>query len=127
MTALRCLGGLTAIAIAAGAWAGCGDDKPAGKASSSAAILDHARCERLAKACGTGKHVATLTEDCDRAAEKLDKRGCAPQAAEVYGCYERKLCGKKDPVWALDDLRVLAERHEACATEREALRACVAK
>ncbi|HUQ06796.1 MAG TPA: hypothetical protein VM261_30040 [Kofleriaceae bacterium] len=127
MTALRFLGCLTAVTIAAGASGGCGDDKPAAKTTKSAAVLDHARCERLAKACSEGKHVTTLTDDCDRAVEKLSKRGCEMPAAEVYGCYEQKLCGKNDKVWALDDLRVLAERHDACETEREALRACVAK
>jgi hypothetical protein len=119
---------LTAAAVTIGASVGCGDDKPKDKkAAKSTAVLDHAGCERLAKACGDGKHVATITSDCDSAVEKLSKRGCAAPAAELYGCYEQKLCGKNDKVWALDDLRVLAERHEACTTEREALRACVAK
>lgn len=90
-------------------------------------MLDKARCEQLAKACSDEKHADELVEECVKAADKLGSRGCTASAVALYGCYEEKLCGKRDKVWTLDDLRVLAERHDVCDSERKALRTCVAK
>lgn len=90
-------------------------------------MLDDARCEQLAKACSDEKHADKLVDECVKAAAKLGSRGCTESAVALYSCYEQKLCGKSDKVWTLDDLRVLAERHEVCDSERKALRACVAK
>lgn len=122
MAARTFLGCLVAAAVVLTA---CGDGK--GKANKGASTLDSASCEQLAKACSDDKHVEKLADECTRAGDKLGKRGCTETAATLYGCYEKKLCGKSDKVWTLDDLRVLAERHQVCASEREALRACVAK
>jgi hypothetical protein len=110
--------------------AACKDDStfdPGSKKPGAAAKLDGDRCEAMAKACSDEKHVSKLAEECSRAGVKLGQRGCTLSAATLYECYETKLCGKSDKVWTLDDLRVLAERHEVCKSEREALRACVAK
>ena len=89
--------------------------------------LDGDRCEQMAKACSDDKHVSKLAEECSKAGVKLGQRGCTLSAAALYQCYETKLCGQSDKVWTLDDLRVLAERHDVCKSEREALRECVAK
>jgi hypothetical protein len=124
MAPRRLLGCLAAAALAAGAWAGCGDDKPNAKPG---AVLDSARCQKLAKSCSDEKHEDKLVGECVKAADKLGPRGCNEAAVALYDCYEQKLCGKSDKVWTLDDLRVLAERHEVCDSERKALRACVTK
>src|SRR5262245_37536749 len=126
----RVLGRLPLAALVLCTWAACSDDKsdkaPAKGGSSIAADLS-ARCEPLAKACGdTDKHVAKLLEECKGTAKQADQR-CAAEAAAIYACYETQLCGKGDKVWTLDDLRVLADRHGACAAERDALRACAEK
>ncbi|HEY5937809.1 MAG TPA: hypothetical protein VIU61_24340, partial [Kofleriaceae bacterium] len=83
------------------------------------------RCDRLGKACGDGaKHVTKLTAECKQAAKRQTQSSCARAAITAYDCYETKLCGRKDKVWALDDLRILSERKARCAAEAEAVRAC---
>jgi hypothetical protein len=118
------------------AWTACSDDKHGDKASAKGATAKTApatapdlgaRCQPLATACGdTDKHIAKILEECTATAEQAEHR-CAAEALAVFDCYEKDLCGKGDKVWSLDDLRVLAERHGACATQREALRGCAAK
>lgn len=125
----RGLGCLGVAAIAVLALAACKDDSkfdPRKKKADTPA-LDGDRCEEMANACSDDKHVSKLAEECSKAGVKLGQRGCTLSAATLYQCYETKLCGKADKVWTLDDLRVLAERHEVCKSEREALRACVSK
>jgi hypothetical protein len=115
--------------VAVLALAACNDDSkfdPRKKTAPSPA-LDGDRCEEMAKACSDEKHVSKLAGECSKAGVKLGQRGCTLSAATLYQCYETKLCGKSDKVWTLDDLRVLAERHDVCKSEREALRECVAK
>ena len=117
--------GLPAVALALAAWTACkGDaDKPADKPAG--ANLD-ARCERLAKACGDKpKHLDKITAECKQAAVKQLDKGCIDRVTIVYDCYEQELCSKGDRVWAVDDLRVLSDRHSRCVAERAALRACV--
>jgi hypothetical protein len=85
------------------------------------------RCEQLAKACGEkDKHVEILVAECTQAANKQVEKSCADQAIALYDCYEKSLC-TKEKVWALDDFRVLANRHGKCKAEREALDKCVEK
>jgi hypothetical protein len=84
------------------------------------------RCDKLAKACGdTDKHVEKIADGCKQAAK--DQSTCTDKVLALYDCYEKELCGKTDKVWALDDLRVLAERKTKCAAEREAARTCAGK
>jgi hypothetical protein len=133
MAPRRGLGCLGVAAIAALALMACKDDSKfdprsrGKKGGGEASALDGDRCEQMAKACSDEKHVSKLAEECSKAGVKLGQRGCTLSAATLYECYETKLCGKADKVWTLDDLRVLAERHEVCKSEREALRECVSK
>jgi hypothetical protein len=121
MILLRCLPRIGLAVAVAVAWAGCGD----GDGTPAGAALK-ARCAQLAKACGDQeKHVEDILEACTEAAETQIARGCAAQAVAAYTCFEDSLCGKDDEVWALDDLRVLSERHEACLAPREALSTCL--
>ena len=113
-------------------WVGCGGDKEEkagkteGKKVTMAALL--ARCDQLGKACGDSeKHTATIITECKQGAEKQLANGCAESAIAAFDCYEGELCGKGDKVWALDDLRVLSERHGKCAIEREANLKCVGR
>jgi hypothetical protein len=86
------------------------------------------RCEQLGRVCGDkDKHDQKIIDGCKAAATKQVEKGCTDQAAAVYDCYEKELCGGDEKVWALDDLRVLADRHKKCETERAALRECVDK
>ena len=86
------------------------------------------RCEQLAKICGdTDKHIEKLLDECKQAAAKLTDKACEAKVVAAYDCYENELCNKTDKVWALDDLRVLTERHKKCIAERDAARACSAK
>lgn len=88
----------------------------------------HERCERLGKACGQGpKRVSKIIAECTQAAATQIERGCAAAATAAYDCYEAKLCGKPDPVWALDDLRVLSARKTQCVAEDNALRTCTGR
>jgi hypothetical protein len=117
MAPRRSLGGLALAALVVCAWAACKDQEP------RAAELGD-RCQQLATACGDqDKHIAKLVEECTAATSQLERR-CTAQVIALHDCYEKQLCGKDDKVWALDDLRVLAERHGQCGAEREALRAC---
>jgi hypothetical protein len=111
------LGSLLLAAVAFCALAACNKKPAAGE-------LD-ARCEQLAKTCGDkDKHSDKLLEECkDAAAKQIDK--CKDKALAAYDCYEKELCGGADKVWALDDFRVLADRHKKCTGERDALRDCM--
>jgi hypothetical protein len=85
-----------------------------------------ARCAKLAAACGDkDKHVDKIADGCKAAAKKEGEKGCADKASALYDCYEKEVCGKADKIWALDDMRVLAERANVCAAERTALTTCV--
>ena len=102
---------------------GCKDKAKTG----GAADLD-ARCEQMAKACGDNdKHIEKLIEECKDTAKKQVEKGCADKAIAVYDCYQKEACGKGDRVWALEDLRVLADRQKQCVAERDALGQCVGK
>jgi hypothetical protein len=86
----------------------------------------HARCEQLAKACGEGaKRIAKIVAECTKAAETQIERKCTDVALTAYDCYEGRLCGKSDHIWALEDLRVLSVRNDKCVAEGDALRACL--
>ena len=115
-----CLGFLAIAALALG----CGGSGKGG-------VKLEARCEQLAKTCGDGakseKQTAALIEECKVAAATQIKRGCTAKALAAYDCFEKKVCGQGEPVWALDDFRVLTKRHGACIVERDALDACVGK
>lgn len=92
-------------------------------ATSPAALLE--RCEQLGTACtDTPKRKAKVIDECKQAAAKQVQQGCTGEAISLYECYESKLCGKADKVWALKDLGVLAGRHGKCSTEEAALRRC---
>jgi hypothetical protein len=58
------------------------------------------------------------------AAKKHAAKGCTEKATAAYDCYQNELCGKAEKVWALPDLGVLAERHNKCIAQRNALRTC---
>lgn len=108
---------------------GCKDKDKGGttKTSGTAADLDQ-RCQHLAAACGDqGKHVDKIADECKVTAKTQVAKGCTGAAIAAYRCYEAELCGKADKVWAVDDLRVLAERQGKCVDERAALATCVAK
>lgn len=78
--------------------------------------------------CGDkDKHVEKLVEECSTNATKQVDKDCADKAAALYDCYQKELCGKVEKVWALDDLRVLADRHKKCIAEHKALTDCEAK
>ncbi len=119
---LRCL---TAVAFAL--LSACkGDDTKVKITPSTPAELD-AACERIGKSCADQeKHVGKVTEACKKAV-KVETKGCPDKLLAVYGCYDKELCGGGDKVWALDDLRVLAERHNKCAAERAAAKDCLTK
>ena len=116
------------------AWTACKDkDEDGGKGKDTVGVEDRAddlnqRCEQLGMICGEkDKHTAKVIDECTLAAKQQLEKGCTGKAVAVYDCYERELCGKGDKVWALDDFRVLAERHGKCIVERDALRTCVEK
>jgi hypothetical protein len=86
------------------------------------------QCEQLGTACGAEqKHQQKILDECKQGVDKLAEKGCADETAAAYACYQKELCGKGDPVWTIEDLRVLAERHDKCTTERNAVRDCVTK
>ena len=121
MALRRLFGCLPAVALAVCMWTGCKnkDAAPTG--------LDK-RCEQLAKACGDkDKHSDKLADECKQAAQKQTEKTCTDKAVAAYDCYEKELCGKEDKVWALDDFRVLADRHKKCVAERDALKDCATK
>jgi hypothetical protein len=117
-----------ASALAICAWTGCKDDaKPADTpvAATAGSGLEP-RCDQLAKACGdNAKHTEKIAVECKQVAAKQWAKNCVSQASVVYDCYEKELCAKGDKVWALDDLRVLSDRHTRCVAERNLLRTCV--
>jgi hypothetical protein len=96
------------------------------KAKAPAGSLD-AKCEALATVCGdTDKHIAKILDECKQTNAKLGAP-CTDKASAAYDCYTKELCGGKDKVWALDDLRVLVDRHGKCVAERDAVKACTPK
>jgi hypothetical protein len=132
MSLRRRFGWLPIAAVIAFGWTGCGKDKDDGtekgaggtSAASSADLV--ARCDELAKTCGDKeKHIQTIAAECKEAAREQVASGCTEKAVAAYDCYLKELCGKADKVWALDDLRVLSDRHGKCVAERDASRACV--
>jgi len=114
-SSLGCL--LAALALSA---TGCkGKDD---KASSG----PDARCEQLGKTCGdSDKHSQKIVDECKKAAAK--QASCADKLSALYDCYEKDVCGKSDKVWALEDMRVLADRNQKCVDERNAVSACAPK
>jgi len=103
---------------------GCKGKDDAAKTQAAAATLDKP-CEEIAKACGDSpKHVDKIIADCKQAATTQAAKGCTDKASALYACYMKDTCGTGDKVWALDDLRVLAERHGKCAAERTAIASC---
>lgn len=84
------------------------------------------RCEQLGKICGdTDAHIAKIVDACKQAATK--QASCADKVTALYDCYEKDVCNKADRVWALEDMRVLAERNKLCAAERTAVATCGGK
>lgn len=134
MSLRRRLGWVPIAALVVCAWAGCGKDKEAGSGkgeegtgeASSADLVT--RCDELAKSCGDKeKHIQAIASACKEVAKEQVASGCTEKAVAAYDCYLKQLCGKADKVWALDDLRVLSDRHGKCVAERDASRACVEK
>lgn len=122
MAARRLLGCLPVAALALYAGTAC-NDKGEG-AQVSVAELEQ-RCERLGKVCADkGKHVEKVIDECKQAAKTQVENGCAAKVIAVYDCYEKEVCGNGDKVWTIEDLRVLAERHNTCVAERAASNAC---
>ncbi len=121
---LPCLVGAALLAAAVTA-CDSSEEKPGGAKGAGSLV---ARCEQMAKACGDKeKHVAKIVAECQASGSSRTGARCEAQAIAVYDCYEKQLCAGKDKVWALDDLRVLAERHAKCVAERDALRTCALK
>ena len=97
---------------------------PQTAAPASPELLDK-RCEQLAKACGAkDKHQAKIIEECKAAAKDQVEKGCREKVAAAYDCYEKEIC-EADKVWAMDDFRVLVDRHKKCVAERTASDACI--
>ena len=122
------LGCLPVAALAICAWTACKDKGDAAKTQPSADELGR-RCVQLAKACGEKDiHIGKIAEECILAAKKQVENSCAAKAFAVYDCYEKEICGKfeNEKVWAIDDFRVLAERHSRCLAQRNTSEACVA-
>jgi hypothetical protein len=113
--ALGCL--VAALALYATACKGK-DDKQAGGVD--------AMCDHLGKTCGDNdKHSQKIVDECKQAV--ANQASCADKLKAVYDCYEKEVCGKADKVWALDDMRVLADRNNKCAAERNAVSECAPK
>jgi hypothetical protein len=126
MALRRLLGCLPVAALVVCAWTACKDKADVAKTQPSATDLN-GLCDRLGKLCGdSDKHVEKIIEECKQAAKKHVEKGCADKASDVYGCYAKDVCAGSDKVWALDDLRVLADRHGKCVAERNAARECFA-
>jgi hypothetical protein len=86
------------------------------------------RCEQLGKTCGDkDNHQDKIVEQCKQAAKIQAANGCAAKAVTAYDCYEKEICTKADKVWAMDDFRVLAERHSKCVAERNASEECLGR
>ena len=122
------LGCLSAAALTLCVPSACKDsDTKVTITSSTPAELDKG-CERIGKSCADQeKHVMKVTDACKKAVKDDSKKGCPDKVLAVYDCYDKELCGGGDKVWALDDLRVLAERHNKCAAERAAAKDCLTK
>src|SRR5512140_2775934 len=71
-------------------------------------------CDQLAKTCSDDKHASKLADECAAAA----KQGCPDKVSAMYACYEKDVCSASDKAWALEDLKKLADRKQACAAER---------
>jgi hypothetical protein len=132
MTPRRLLGfvPVLALTLALCALSGCKDKdkgKGGGKGDNAQAGADlMTRCDQQGKACGDNdKHTQKIMDECKVAAKEQVVSGCTEKTVAAYDCYEKELCGKGDKVWALDDLRVLSERHVKCAAERQASQTCV--
>ena len=125
----RLLGWVPVAALALCVLSACKGDKDAkkgdsGKTHASADLMT--RCDELAKSCGDNdKHVQKIAAECKETAKEQVASGCTEKAIAAYDCYLKELCGKADEVWALDDLRVLSDRHKKCVAERDAAAACV--
>jgi hypothetical protein len=118
------LGCLPVAALAVCAWMAIGCSK--GKNEQDFGL--DKRCEQLGRLCGDkDKHDEKIITECKAASQKQVEKACTEKVTTLYDCYEKELCGKGEPVWALDDLRVLADRHKKCNAERDALRECVSK
>ncbi len=104
--------------------AACKGKGEAAASVSNPAELDK-RCEQVAKVCGDqGKHVEKILDECRHDAKPQIETGCTDKAIAVYDCYLKQVCGSGDKVWALQDVRVLADRHGKCVAEQAAVRAC---
>ena len=114
--------GCLLAALALPAWLACKDKGDAhGK-------LEPARCAQLANACGdTSKHIDKITEGCLEDLKGQTDKGCADKVSAAYDCYEKEVCGKGNKIWALEDLKVLADRNKLCVDVRAAADACVGK
>ncbi|MDB4963594.1 MAG: hypothetical protein JWP01_3593 [Myxococcales bacterium] len=118
----RLLGSLAIAAV--GVLTACKDKGAAAPTQGSAADLDK-RCELVAKACGDkAKHVEKILDECKQAAKKQVAASCTDKAIATYDCYVKDLCGNGDKVWALQDVRVLADRHGKCVAEQTTLGTC---
>ena len=84
------------------------------------------RCEQLGKACGAkDKHEEKITGECKAAAKAQADKGCTDKVVALYDCYEKEICEPVNKVWAMDDFRVLVDRHKKCEAERKASDECV--
>jgi hypothetical protein len=102
---------------------GCKDDA----SKTKTAGLDK-QCEQLANTCGDkDKHIDKLIDECKQAAKKHVDKGCGDKLESLHACYAKEVCGGTEKVWALDDLRVLANRHEKCMIQRADARSCIDK
>ncbi len=100
--------------------------KDATKAAPPEPVPLPTQCERLGHACGdTAKHITAVIAQCKDGVADLTAKKCDAQANKLYECYAAKVCGKNAKIWALEDLRVLAQRHHQCAAEATALQSCV--
>src|ERR1051326_7897907 len=105
-----------------------GDDRKPAAAAAAGAAGAAQRCDQLAQACGDNdKHVQKIAEECKQDAAQEAGSGCLDKVVAAYDCYQRELCGKGEPVWSLDDLRVLSDRHQKCLAERSAIVGCGGK
>jgi hypothetical protein len=112
---LGCLALFFAIAAA-----GCKD-----KGTDKGAVNFDTRCSQLAKACSDqDKHEEKVFDGCKALGQKQTDAACTGKLVALYDCYEKHVCGAADKVWAFEDLKVLADRHKACAEENKAFLAC---
>jgi hypothetical protein len=102
-----------------------GNDKADVAATKTSTVDLDKRCVQFGKVCGDkGKHVEKIIEDCKQASKKQIENGCTDKVIAAYDCYERELCGSGDKVWTIEDLRLLATRHNKCVAEQDAIRQC---